>query len=270
MAQHLVRAHAEQVALPGAVMSHTTAALSWGLPSPGIRQWDVATVRLSVPRAARHRAGDGLVFHRPARLPRHHLARDADGYLVTSLARTCVDLARDLELPGALVLLDATARQLCETMIPVPRRSDYANPRVAAAARASIREAVDTCRATRLRSALELADPARESPIESLTAAHLHLCGLPLPVFQPAIRTSRGTFYPDCLWPQQRLIGEADGAVKYTDARAIVAEKEREQILRDLGYDIVRWLGREILLEPWVVIERIERALTRRAPGAVA
>jgi very-short-patch-repair endonuclease len=40
-----------------------------------------------------------------------------------------------------------------------------------------------------------------------------------------------------------------------------VLEKEREQVLRDLGYRFVRWLAKEIMLQPAVVMERIARAL---------
>ncbi len=268
--QALARAHAEQAVRPGAALSHDTAALVWGVPCPGPGQWDLDLVHLTIERAGSHRGSAGVILHRPAKLPRHHLVQDAEGYGVTSLARTCVDLARAWDLPGALVLLDATARRLCEAMTSSPRRKDYANPRLAEAARASLVEAITTCRATRLLAPLALMDPARESPIESLTAAHLHRSGLPMPLFQAPIRTHRGTFYPDCLWPQHRLIGEADGAVKYTDPQAYVAEKEREQILRDLGYGIVRWLGREIMLEPAVVMDRIARALEARPPGLAA
>jgi len=57
------------------------------------------------------------------------------------------------------------------------------------------------------------------------------------------------------------LIGECDGAIKYTDPQSIVAEKEREQLLRDLGYRIVRWLAKEIMTRPDIVLARIERAL---------
>ncbi len=260
-ARHLVRAHAEQVAAPQAVMSHSTAALAWRLPHPGSTGWDTSSVHLCVPRTASHRGPADVVLHRPTRLPRHHVTLDPDGYLITTLPRTCVDLARRLQLPAALVLLDAAARRLCEAQVQFPRRCDYADPRLASAARDAIGEAMAWCRATRLRTALALADPVRESPIESLTAGHLYLAGLPMPLFQQAVRTARGVFYPDCLWPGHRLIGEADGAVKYADAAAFVAEKEREQALRDQGYQVVRWLGREIVREPATVIARIARAL---------
>ena len=57
------------------------------------------------------------------------------------------------------------------------------------------------------------------------------------------------------------LIGECDGAVKYTDQQSIVTEKEHEQLLRDMGYRIVRWLAKEIMTRPDLVLARIERAL---------
>ncbi len=48
---------------------------------------------------------------------------------------------------------------------------------------------------------------------------------------------------------------------KYADPAAIVREKEREQVLRDQGFRIVRWLGKEIHQEPKSVMSRIARAL---------
>ena len=86
-----------------------------------------------------------------------------------------------------------------------------------------------------------------------------------MPEFQAPIHTVRGTFYPDCYWKDHRLIGEADGAVKYAGPEAVLQEKEREQYLRDLGFGMVRWLGREITLRPEVVVERIARALRAAA-----
>ncbi len=50
-------------------------------------------------------------------------------------------------------------------------------------------------------------------------------------------------------------------ALKYDKADAYVREKEREQVLRDLGYRMVRWLGKEIMTRPTVVTDRISRAL---------
>lgn len=36
---HLLLAHAEQVANPDAVLSHQSAGVAWGLPSPGFSAW---------------------------------------------------------------------------------------------------------------------------------------------------------------------------------------------------------------------------------------
>jgi very-short-patch-repair endonuclease len=68
-------------------------------------------------------------------------------------------------------------------------------------------------------------------------------------------------FYPDFFWEGERLIGEADGREKYEDSEASVREKEREQYLRDLDFKVVRWLGKEIYLQPAVVMARVARAL---------
>ena len=57
------------------------------------------------------------------------------------------------------------------------------------------------------------------------------------------------------------VIGEADGEGKYRDESAFALEKIREGHLRDLGYDVVRWTGREGFGSPGLVMDRIGRAL---------
>ncbi|MCW5953193.1 MAG: DUF559 domain-containing protein [Propionibacteriaceae bacterium] len=223
--------------------------------------WFDQPVTVTLPRAEGYRARHRQVRHHSGSLPLHHVAKDADGHAVTTLERTTIDLATGLELPSALVLLDAAERQLVSTYVASPKRSDFANLRLAKAAQNALWEVARSLRATRLRPAIELADPRRETPIESLSAGHMHLAGLPAPEPQAAIRTPRGTYYPDFLWREARLIGEADGALKYADQRSILLEKEREQILIDLGFRFVRWLGKEIRLTPEVVMARIGRVL---------
>lgn len=72
-------------------------------------------------------------------------------------------------------------------------------------------------------------------------------CPSPVTLWQP--RTTR------------QLVGEADGASKYQTQQVMLAEKQREQYLRDLGFDIVRWTGKEIWVTPDRVMDRIARAL---------
>ncbi len=258
--RHLLAAHAEQVVHPQAVLSHGSAAVVWGLPEPGFGHWHESPPSLTVPTlGARSRRGTA-VLHRGS-LPLGQVARDSEGYAVTTISRTVVDLAAGLPLPDALVLCDAGARRLIEGMVAHPRRSDYANPRLMRAAREHLGDAAASHGRAALRTAIDLLDAARESPPESLTAGQLRLAGLPTPLFQHRIVSRLGPLYPDLFWPETGLIGECDGAVKYADARAYVDEKQREQVLRDLGYTIVRWLAKEIMLTPHVVVDRIARAL---------
>jgi very-short-patch-repair endonuclease len=163
-----------------------------------------------------------------------------------------------MSLPEALVVLDGAARLLVEGFVSRPRRSDYANPRLAMAAREKFSTACDKPSLSR---AVTWADPRRESAAESLSAGHLLLAGIPAPDYQTRLVTPAGTFYPDFFWDGPRVIGEVDGAVKYQAADAFVAEKQREQVLRDMGFVVVRWLALEIMLTPHVVVERVSRAL---------
>lgn len=246
--RHIVLVHAELAAHPTAVASHGSAALIHGIPTPGFGRWEEGP-SVTVPRIGKS-VSTGWAVRHTGSLPAGQVQRDADGYPVTSPARTAVDLAAHQPLPEALVLLDSAARLICASLVTQVRRRDYVNPQLAKVSADLLDEAAATVRATRLRPATRLADPARESVAESLSAGYLHLSGLPMPRYQAQIRTSTGTVYPDFPWDDLMLIGEVDGAVKYERADAYVVEKEREQALRDQGYRVVRWLAKEIMLRP--------------------
>ncbi len=259
--QHLLNARAETVVHPDAVISHQSAALIWGLPTPGFGAWHDLPPAITLPLDG-HSSRGGTAAHRRAGFAPGQVQADDEGYPVTSPARTAVDLALDQELPGALVLLDAAARILIGTMVTAPRRQHYgAEPLVSAARDLFTQSAESRRRGRQLAGAIAAVDALRESPGESLSAGRMILAGLPAPACQAEIRTAVGRFYPDFYWDHVRLIGECDGAVKYREASGYVAEKDREQVLRDLGYRFVRWQVKEIMLEPQRVIERIARAL---------
>lgn len=259
--QHLLRAVAELELFPAGVLSHQTAATSWNLPHPGFTDWHAGPVSITLPRVEAARSRSGPVLHHVQSLPAAQVTRDSSGRPVTSVARTAIDLAAGRSLPDALVILDGAARLLCASMVVRPRRSDFANPRLIESARQNLRQASLTRRAASLSAVIDLADPRRESPPESLSSGYFHLAGLPAPHLQAELRTPSGRLYPDFFWPQARLIGECDGALKYVDETAYVREKQREQALRDEGYRMVRWLAREIMICPQVVVERVARAL---------
>ena len=260
-AQFVVRSRAEQAANPSALISHQSAAALLGIPNPGFTRWEDLPVSITL--APDHSSKSGASVHHVGPTPAGHIARDIHGYLVTSPARTAVDLAADLALPQALVILDGAARLVVASFVTQVRRRDYANQKLAEAARALLYEAAETTCTARLRSAIALMDPRRESAAESLSAGHMHLAGIPTPAYQAEIRTAGRTYFPDFLWEESRLIGECDGELKYTDPKAYTAEKEREQDLRDDGWRFVRWLPKEVMLRPSDVMDRIERALGR-------
>jgi hypothetical protein len=75
--------------------------------------------------------------------------------------------------------------------------------------------------------------------------------GLPAPQLQWVVRDESGRHLgtTDFGWPQWHTVGEFDGLVKYgrlvepgqTAADVVVAEKLREDALRDQGLHVVRW-----------------------------
>ncbi|MFT3877084.1 MAG: hypothetical protein QM708_11780 [Propioniciclava sp.] len=266
--QHVLRARAEVTVHPDAVISHQSAATIWGLPTTNPGNWWEAPPSITLPPEHHRSQMRSVTHHHRGVLEAGEVQTDDEGYPVTSPARTAVDLALDEELPGALVLLDAAARIIIGSMVTNPRRQHYGAPRLVEEARHLVRRSAAIRRGgSRLVTAIDAIDALRESPGESLSAGHMILAGLPRPECQKEIRTPAGRFHPNFYWrgPAHRngpgLVGECDGTIKYRDPAAYAAEKRREQVLRDLGYDVVRWQVSEIMHKPHIVMDRIARAL---------
>jgi len=94
------------------------------------------------------------------------------------------------------------------------------------------------------RRALAFADPMSESPGESLTRDIIARLRFPVPVLQFPVQTIRGTYRFDFAWPGVRAALEFDGRSKYFDykptAQVIYEEREREKLLTELGWRILR------------------------------
>ncbi len=269
VALHLLRALAEQVVAAGRVASHETAALALGLPLRRTQQSAEARIHVTRARAPqeRTRRTKRLEVHL-GDVPEHHVLTTPEGLLVTTAARTALDVAAGLELPDALMIVDAALRLELKDLAGSLDRSLYRNARLCVAAERPLVEAQPYAASPRsarhLDLVLSLANLRRESPLESFGAAHMHLAGLPAPTLQARIRTPGGDAYPDFLWEEYMVIGEADGEGKYRDESAFAHEKIREGHLRDLGHDVVRWTGREGFGSPGLVMDRIGRALMAR------
>jgi hypothetical protein len=113
---------------------------------------------------------------------------------------------------------------------------------------------------------------AVKAPGESVSRVRLHQDGLPAPEPQQDIYDEDGRLVArvDFFWEEQRTIGEFDGKIKYgrllkpgqSIEDVVFAEKVREDALRDLGWQIVRWLWAD-LYRPGVIRDRVLRAFAR-------
>ena len=265
---HLLRARAEQAVAEGLVASHATAALAHGLPLRATASAAGGTLSFVRARSAKRRSRQSRAVRvHLAALPDHHVTHNEAGLSVTTPARTVADLAGGLAAPEGLMLADAALRTELAGLTVRSLRSAYTSPRFRDAAERPLREAADwlpAARASALRALLQVADVRRESPLESFSAGQFMEAGLPRPVHQPRISTPVGDFYPDNLWEEFRLIGEADGEGKYADPNVVVREKLRDGGFRDAGYEVLHWAGVEMWRSPERVVERVARVLVGR------
>jgi hypothetical protein len=120
-----------------------------------------------------------------------------------------------------------------------------------------------------VRRALPLVRSGAQTPLESLSRLRLVHAGLPEPELQVAHYDDLGLIgFDDMTWPEWRVIGEADGALKYASRDDLLAEKAREDRLRRRGFVVVRWTWDEMWREPARLAARILRARFVALAGA--
>ena len=93
---------------------------------------------------------------------------------------------------------------------------------------------------------------------------------------EPQFEIVDGAFaaWVDFGWPEFRTIGEYDGKIKYSElvpdgktaADVLFEEKIREDRLRALGWQVVRWIWTD-LLHPTGLIRRLHAAFERGRRG---
>lgn len=244
--RHLARAVLALARLPRATaLSHVTAALMHRLP---VEVPALETVHVTRSRATGRHTADTLIHS--AALAEENICL-IDGLRVTSLARTVVDSARLLGFDDGVVLADAALRGQVLTR----RMLD-----------AALEESRQRMGIPKARRVVAAACDRSESPGETRSRLLLARRGIPAPVLQANVRSSDGRWLarPDFLWDDYGVIGEFDGKVKYTAdaAKVVIAEKAREDRLREAGWFVVRWVWAD-LLKPKVLQRRIERAFAR-------
>jgi hypothetical protein len=225
------------------VASHQSAALLHGLAL--LRPPALVTVSRPPDAPGRDQA-HGVHVHR-AGLADQHVAR-ALGVPVTTVARTVIDLARTLPFGDAVVAADSALH-------------------LGLAERDHLEQVLARCRrwpgGPDAAAAVGFADPAAESPLESLARLMFAEQGLPPPETQAAIGQDRPFARVDFLWPRFATIVETDGLAKYQEPDALRLEKLRQERLEELGYKVVRLTWEQVTGEPELSAARIRRAFGR-------
>ena len=235
----------------GAVLSHGSAAVLYGLPV-----WPAAVERVHVTLS---RSGNGVKrsvvqVHGAPLAPAEIVL--IDNLPVTSLARTVLDLARTLPMMQAVATGDrALALGLTKEELETELFAMMRWPGIRAA-----------------RRVVEFLDVRSESPGESASRVRLMEEGLPRPELQHEIYgpdgrlIARGDFY----WEEHKTVGEFDGKIKYGRLLkpgqriedVIFDEKLREDAVRDLDLQVVRWTWPD-LYRSGVLRDRVLRAFVR-------
>lgn len=251
-AEHLVRTHAVVLAVARrAIVSHTSAALVHGLPDWGL---DLSLVHVSRGGRGGGRIEAGVHHHRGIANPDHVVVRR--GLQLSSAARAVVETATISRLEAGVVLADAG---LAQELFTLPELLDTFD---------SLRSLPGSVRAG---LALSLARVGAESPGETRLRLLMRRERLPEPELQVPIYDGLGRLVGrvDFLFRAQRTIVEFDGMMKYgldeaDPSAALAREKEREDKLRELGYEVVRITWAD-LARPAEVARRIRAAFARAA-----
>ncbi len=237
---------------PESVVSHASAAAIHGLP---IGQDQLARVHLTRDRQGQGRVRRYVQVHGQP-LPESDVV-EVGGFRVTSLGRTVLDLACALRPLLAVPVGDVALQQGLST--------EELTERLAAAGQ---RRGIPNARRT-----VALLDPRTESPGESMSRVVFaeHRIPAPAPQFRVFDKRRRFVGRADFGWDEERTLGEFDGRKKYgrlllkpgqTPEDALFEEKLREDRLRDLGWQIVRWIWAD-LYAPDDLILRLQRAFVR-------
>lgn len=238
-----------------AVVSHQSAAVLHRLPL-----WKIPLDRVHVTRdlPAGGRRTRHLHSH-CAPLPERDVVV-VDGLRATSLARTVADVCRTVPFEPAVVVGDGALHTGRLQHHDIAHALSYAERRPGHPA--ALR-------------AIGFLDGRSESVGESRSRVVLTELGVPAPLLQTSLLDPDDLLLGrvDFLFLDAAVVGEFDGKVKYgkylrdgqDPGDAVFAEKQREDRIRDAGWEVARWTWRD-LDRPDVVGARIRRAM-RRAAG---
>jgi very-short-patch-repair endonuclease len=226
--------------LPDAVFSGCTAGWLHGLDlSP------VDPVQVTVANA--HTSNRAGVYLRRSRLAPNEIVR-LRGLPATSAFRTTVDLGGNRVLVDAVIALDMALHK---------RIVDLADLRAFCEANRGAK------RIAKLRRAIELTEPATESPMETRLRMLLVMARLPRPRAQVPLHDPLGRFLgrPDLYYSRYKLGLEYDGG---THRDSLVEDNHRQNRLLNGGVRLLRFTAGDIFQAPDSVIEQVRLAISQR------
>jgi very-short-patch-repair endonuclease len=231
----------------GAVIAGKSAAVMHGVPL-GDRTLPVEA--LTPGTRLRYRTG-GLVVHRGTLAPTDRIS--VNGIPVTSVERTCWDLAQWLDVVESVVWIDQILTLGRTTTADLTRYLD--------------RRRQDTVRGVRrFERAASLVDARSESQQESRLRVRLTLAGLPPPEVQFTILDDSGRFVArvDLAWPELRLAIEYDGLWHVGSASQMHADRRRLNALAGLGWTVLHVTSARLRDDFDAVLVEIRTAMRRR------
>lgn len=245
---------AREVLRPDGVLSHCSAAVWLGLDLP----WGALDQRVHITRGATGGSLRPRLATHTGPVPEGQWLT-VDGMRVTTVARTVVDVARTAGYQHAVALADHALREHGGEVL----RREMGAIASGLKGRKGIRAAL---------RAIDFADARAESGGESVSRVVLAAMGIPKPVLQFEV-FDQGRFIgrTDFGWPELGTLGEFDGRVKYRELPArqsrmagevVYREKVREDLLRDAGWEVVRWVWSD-LDQPQALAGRLRAAFAR-------
>lgn len=209
-----------------AYASHQTAARIHG-----IEEFKASTtLELSVRRCLRAKH---VTVHRVASLT-HHDTETKDGFAVTTVARTLLDLAGALDDSTLERCVDDALRKKKVTLEQLQQ----------VLSRSSGRRGVRTLQ--RLVSTRRGDGGPTESRLEEVGLEIIAEAGLPKPEKQVRVRLSRKRARVDLMYLREKIVVELDGYATHSDVRSFEEDRTRANGLVRRGYTVLRWTWKAV------------------------
>jgi len=207
-------------------------------------------IEVTIPESCGISARAGMIVRRALLADQDVVERR--GMRVTSAVRTLADLSCRLPLVEAIVAVDMA---LHREVVELGQLHAY----MATHAR---RKGV-----VRLRQAIELAEPASESAMETRLRLLLMQAGLPRPEAQVPLHDEQGRFLgrPDLYYRPQRLGVEYDGG---THRDSLLEDNRRQNRLLNAGFRLLRFAAADVHRTPDSVVAVVRAALSGPGPAS--